>query len=75
MPTDVPVPFAPIIFCGLISYVMGALFMDVFELAVLTFMFARARNSEKDCNDEFGPDVDDIKALENDIDEEALTKS
>jgi len=48
--------------------------MDVFELAVLTFMFCRAKN-EKEFKSAFGPDADEINELEKDIDEEKLGKS
>jgi len=53
--TDVPIPFAPIIFTAVVSYFMAGLFMDIFDLAVLTFMFARNKNTE--VGDKFGPDA------------------
>jgi len=44
MPTQVALPFAPIIFSAMLSYFMAGLFMDVFELSVLAFIFARQKN-------------------------------
>lgn len=49
---------------------MAGLFMDIFDLSVLTFMFARNKNA--DYNDKFGPDSTATADLENGINEDAL---
>lgn len=49
---------------------MGALFMDVFDLSVLTFMFARNKNDT--LGNKYGPDATSTEELENGIDEEKL---
>jgi len=49
---------------------MAALFMNIYDLAILTFMFVRNKNSSPECNNMFGPDSEDIKNLEKQIDSE-----
>lgn len=73
MPTDVPSPFSPVIFSAVLSYFMAGLFMDVFELAVLTFMFARNKNTDE-CAEKFGPGsvMEESKKLEAEIDKKDL---
>lgn len=71
MPTTVPIPYAPIIFTAALSYFMATLFMDIFELAVLTFMFARSKNESLD--NKFGPDAG-VDELMNEINKQDLSK-
>jgi len=40
---------------------MAMLFMEVYDLAVLTFMFVRDKNTEIECNNAFGPNSQQIK--------------
>jgi len=47
---------------------MAMVFMDVYELAVLTFMFVRDKNTEVECNNQFGPNSPEIAAMQKDID-------
>lgn len=50
------------------SYFMAMVFMDVYELAVLTFMFVRDKNTEVECNNQFGPNSPEMEAMQKDID-------
>lgn len=47
--------------------------MDVYELAVLTFMFVRDKNTEVECNNQFGPNSPEIAAMQKDIDAQDLS--
>jgi len=69
-PTDVAIPFAPVVFAACLSYFMAGLFMDIFDLSVLTFMFARDKNTA--LGDKYGPDASSTKELEDGVDEEKL---
>jgi len=73
MPTAVPMPFAPIIFTAILSYFMAGLFMDIFELAVLAFIFAKQKN-ENEFGDRFGPDHEMIDEIQKEIDSQDLSK-
>jgi len=50
---------------------MAALFMDIFELAVLTFMFVRGKN-DAEFEGKFGPDGTAVKELESEIEKQDL---
>jgi len=51
---------------------MAMLFMEVYELAVLTFMFVRDKNTEVCCNNAFGPDSPEIRACDEAIGKQDL---
>jgi hypothetical protein len=65
----IPIPYIPLALVAGLCYFMGSLFMDIFELAVLTFMFVRDKNQEEFQN-RFGPDSPEIKAIQDQIDSE-----
>jgi len=67
----VPIPSAPLVFTAILSYFIAGLFMDIFDLAVLTFMFARDKNAS--VGDKFGPDATSTQELEDGINEDALS--
>jgi len=46
--------------------------MEVYELAVLTFMFVRDKNTEVCCNNAFGPDSPEIRACDEAIGKQDL---
>lgn len=52
---------------------MAGLFMDIFELAVLAFIFARQKN-EAEFEDRFGPDHEMIDQLQKEIESQDLSK-
>jgi len=52
---------------------MAGLFMDIFELAVLAFIFAKQKN-ESSLQSKFGPDSELMDQLEKEINEQDLTK-
>jgi len=49
------------------------LFMEVYDLAVLTFMFVRDKNTEIECNNAFGPNSPQIKACDENIAKQDLS--
>lgn len=44
--SSIALPWVPIILSGGLSYFMAMLFMEVYELATLTFMFVRNKNEK-----------------------------
>lgn len=68
MSTTVSQPLAPVIFTMCLSYFMAQMFMDIFELAVLVFMFVREKN--KTFGEIYGPDATAVKKLEADIEKQ-----
>jgi len=59
--------------CAALSYFIGSLFMDIFELAVLTFMFVRQKN-DTELMSVYGPDATEIKKIEDEIEKEDHSK-
>jgi len=63
----IALPYVPIVISALLSYFMAMLFMEIYELAVLTFMFVRDKNM-KECRSEFGPEKSGIDQAMEEID-------
>merc|ERR1712127_880839 len=54
--SSIALPWVPIIISGGLSYFMAMLFMEVYELATLTFMFVRNKNEKY--GEIYGPNKD-----------------
>jgi len=52
---------------------MAMLFMEVYDVAILTFMFVRDKNNELCCNNAFGPDSKDFGELDQNIEKQDFT--
>jgi len=76
--SSIALPWVPIILSGGLSYFMAMLFMEVYELATLTFMFVRNKNEKYaeiygPNKDKFNTDNIDNQAGVDELQESILT--
>jgi uncharacterized protein YacL len=62
----ISLPYIPLVLTAILCYFMASLFMDIFELAVLTFMFVRDKNTEE-LQGQYGPDSPEIREIDEKI--------